>query len=292
MRRRSAATAVVFVLAGLGFVVAMPAVAATYGLQTQLFMDGRDGPNAPFQVGNTGLVPSTTPLTLNFSFSSNTAVDGFSTASGTATSFYGFLDASGSASTAPGVNKGGTEARVTPDVAGAPDAFFEDQITVGSSTLANGTPVILDFLLHASGTATAISGGDELASAEMHTEFQLLDFNREANPGSNFDIIYGLGTYDQVVSIQAEVGDVLGIHGSLFADGNAPDFDGLGPASFSYSDPASLHILAVTPDLDLVSASGHDYSPGGVPEPAAWALMLAGFAGVGVALRRRRTQVA
>lgn len=31
---------------------------------------------------------------------------------------------------------------------------------------------------------------------------------------------------------------------------------------------------------------------GAVPEPAAWALMLAGFAGVGVALRRRRTQVA
>ena len=43
--------------------------------------------------------------------------------------------------------------------------------------------------------------------------------------------------------------------------------------------------------LDNVSLT-LDRPNGGVPEPAAWALMLSGFAAAGVALRHRRTAVA
>jgi len=32
--------------------------------------------------------------------------------------------------------------------------------------------------------------------------------------------------------------------------------------------------------------------PGGIPEPATWAMMITGFFGVGVALRRRKPSVA
>ena len=66
----------------------------------------------------------------------------------------------------------------------------------------------------------------------------------------------------------------------------------------------SLSIAGVTFDSVTWSGSGTDFHPygvdnvvfgaaqGGVPEPAAWALMLVGFGGLGVALRRRRAPVA
>jgi hypothetical protein len=40
----------------------------------------------------------------------------------------------------------------------------------------------------------------------------------------------------------------------------------------------------------VVYSSGSPPKPGPVPEPATWAMMLLGFGGIGVAMRRRRTQ--
>lgn len=44
------------------------------------------------------------------------------------------------------------------------------------------------------------------------------------------------------------------------------------------------------PGLDDISISSDVGRPAGVPEPATWAMMLAGFSGVGLAIRRRRSQ--
>jgi hypothetical protein len=50
---------------------------------------------------------------------------------------------------------------------------------------------------------------------------------------------------------------------------------------FNFSNPDEDLIFRVIGKTPVVSASG------GVPEPASWALMIAGFGGVGAALRRR-----
>ena len=42
------------------------------------------------------------------------------------------------------------------------------------------------------------------------------------------------------------------------------------------------------PEIDFTSITGATFSAVGVPEPAAWTVMLAGFAGLGAALRARR----
>ncbi|HEX2815522.1 MAG TPA: PEPxxWA-CTERM sorting domain-containing protein [Phenylobacterium sp.] len=52
--------------------------------------------------------------------------------------------------------------------------------------------------------------------------------------------------------------------------------------SFSYTGTGRF----IDPVLDNVTVTG----PAGVPEPASWALMLVGFGGLGVLLRRRRAE--
>ena len=84
------------------------------------------------------------------------------------------------------------------------------------------------------------------------------------------------------------MGNQLEVYGRLFAAGEADNYGNTGPASFSYSDPSTMNIFALTPDVTLTSESGHDYGLGGVPEPATWALLCGGFLAVGGALRRRR----
>ena len=57
-----------------------------------------------------------------------------------------------------------------------------------------------------------------------------------------------------------------------------------------YSHTVHTYLDAGAGAPDVIGLSGHDYAaptPGGVPEPAAWALMLLGFGGIGAALRRR-----
>jgi hypothetical protein len=54
----------------------------------------------------------------------------------------------------------------------------------------------------------------------------------------------------------------------------------------AYNDPSSQYAFAGGKQIIASVATG------GVPEPTAWALMVVGFAGLGVALRRRRGQAA
>jgi hypothetical protein len=53
--------------------------------------------------------------------------------------------------------------------------------------------------------------------------------------------------------------------------------------------------VSLDPNYQFISADGRSIdnaSTGGVPEPMTWAMLLVGFAGLGVALRRRRGQAA
>lgn len=63
-----------------------------------------------------------------------------------------------------------------------------------------------------------------------------------------------------------------------------------GASDVNAFNTARAYLTVLTPGASLVSASGHDYAlpvVGGVPEPASWALMLAGFGMIGFTLRTR-----
>ena len=178
-------------------------------------------------------------------------------------------------------------------------AAFEDWLVfTGPGLGSHGTAV---FDIHVDGTVAATGGG-------------YWDFTMYSDTGVNFDhqlyerqsAIDGLGTeqishdfllqvnwnYGQVTPIALNVqttAGVFGSPGSAYADFSHTVVWG-GLQSVTTSTGQNVTNAAV-----VQSGSGLDFQTpppaGGVPEPATWTMMLAGFGGLGAAMRRRRGQV-
>lgn len=109
---------------------------------------------------------------------------------------------------------------------------------------------------------------------------------------SNFLFLFDPGTNSRQISVS------FGIAPLLFPDLNTP-FSGnpcpgafICTGSFSFDGGISTGAAGVlTPDFYSIATDGLVSVPpiggGAVPEPGTWAMMLAGFFGLGVALRRR-----
>lgn len=78
--------------------------------------------------------------------------------------------------------------------------------------------------------------------------------------------------------------------GQMITDSRAFNLTSLGPSvylGFTGATGLSYSVQDVTDwDLEVIAGAG------GVPEPATWAMMIAGFGGMGVMLRRRRAALA
>lgn len=124
-----------------------------------------------------------------------------------------------------------------------------------------------------------------------------------AAPGSGFTMDCGFGSFSGCGKDDSRIGTfniagglmanadsidansffgfiTLSAHGAVFEGG---DFD-------AFIDPMiSLNLPGLDPkDFTLSISPNLTSGAGGVPEPAAWALMLLGFGGIGASLRRRR----
>jgi hypothetical protein len=111
----------------------------------------------------------------------------------------------------------------------------------------------------------------------------LINVSPALNPfGQTFDT-----GYEFVVHGGDQLGFYMTIQASAFA--SPPVLS----SAADMSNTGALFLDLAGSDLRLIGASGHDYSSvgaptGAVPEPASWALMLAGFGALGAAARTAR----
>lgn len=128
--------------------------------------------------------------------------------------------------------------------------------------------------------------------------FQVLLVDRSDVGAGDFDIVFN---YD---NITWETGDASGGHNGLGGISAAAGFNaGTGAAGTYYQLPGSLVNGALlnggpnalisnsnigVPGRFLFAVRNGIVQIGGVPEPSTWAMMLLGFAGIGIAVRRQR----
>jgi hypothetical protein len=153
-------------------------------------------------------------------------------------------------------------------------------------------PIIIAGLATGSGSGNGISAGGAYLETynndgrDAVTLFSFADCN-SASCGGAFSRNFNLPT-GFIFSVLLEAS------GFIVYD---PTATVSGPGAFSADvDPANLISIdptfaALNPGVSLAINSGSGPAPG-VPEPASWALMIAGFGLAGAALRRRRTALA
>jgi hypothetical protein len=106
----------------------------------------------------------------------------------------------------------------------------------------------------------------------------------------------GQHTFDMPLFFTQSATNSLLFVSNFSASAEADAFNVLGASAFAYVDPMiTLNFDLAAEGFTLTLADGSSVGnalPGagaGAPEPAAWALMIVGFGGMGAALRRRRS---
>lgn len=149
-------------------------------------------------------------------------------------------------------------------------------------TVATGTPVVTNAQAHTGQFSVAAFGGDSIkqtfapvaTSAVNQVSFWVL---RDGGPFDSYTFYYGDGTSaDFLVNAIGSSGwQFFNVTANLAAGKNLVGFSIFGTSS----GPAYLDDFLV------------DAGRAGVPEPSAWAMMIAGFGLAGGAMRRRQVSV-
>lgn len=166
-------------------------------------------------------------------------------------------------------------------------ASFADTVAVGGAGLALGTPVSYELRFYIEGVRTtpAFESGGYL-SVDGLAELRLRDLNSGADQWMSWDAKrQANGWYS--VSVNTAVGHSLMVSGMLYAGASVSSSATLARyAMADYGHSASYFLAPSVDGLNVVGASGHDFTVSAVPEPASALLLLAG--GLLLIARRRR----
>lgn len=157
---------------------------------------------------------------------------------------------------------------------------FNDKITLTSSSLPAGTPVSLRYSVLFDIATTGGAGGAPVFTVSLgrfadccNAVFNQWNASMAAPPA----LTQGIMTWN--------VGETVDLTGRLVVGtGQAHRAPGLATAEGT----VRYFVDALDPQVQIVAASGYDYRMAApVPEPEAWAMMVAGLALLGRHLRRR-----
>jgi len=165
---------------------------------------------------------------------------------------------------------------------------FYDTVLVTGAGLAIGTPVSyrVDFDISGSISQPSFELGGAY-SADGLAEVRLRDLSTSEEVSLSWDANrHATGRWS--LTLATQVGRSLGLSGMLYAGAYVGSFARLSrSAEADFYSSAHYSLAPSVAGLNTLGASGHDYlAP--VPEPAAWAGLLAGLALLGV-LRIRRS---
>jgi len=189
-----------------------------------------------------------------------------------------------------------------------------DSFTVLSASRPIGTAVVVDFgvSVHGSVSSAAVSdGGGPFAIGNLAVIRQVQVFRPgSADPvwSQTRDFWWQAGEQETGAQtdvdqrlpwlLPLQVGDAVSLRLTLLASvtsqgGIPPGGDVAGGGLFDASarvdamNSAHASLMADAPDIQLLTASGHDYAASPVPEPGVLHLLVAGFTGLLVWIRRR-----
>jgi PEP-CTERM motif len=210
-------------------------------------------------------------------------------------------------------------------------AFWQDSITVQSTTEAFGTPVrlFITSYVHVDGesqisaswvqpllepvcgktnhlfsTGVCTSTGQFAPTATISALFAVDGFTNQDN-GLGYSIYnefstagqFGIGWTQLVFYKDTYVGATLDIKARFeteaFQYNPITYLNGFAGSGFFGIGTASSYLSFSSSNATAVAASGHDYTApiAAVPEPTTWAMIIAGFGIMGTSLRRRRSIV-
>ncbi len=183
--------------------------------------------------------------------------------------------------------------------------FLAPGLNVGDSVRVRLTQIVDMHDNHASVTAPT-SGAQAFLISNIFTSTGFVRYacgEQAVNPGGNFcgdinghppdALVVGRNVFtyefDLLNGLNNRIGASLASQSSVSGRAFYSTISG-GEAAADALNTAYTYLTVLTPGASLLSASGHDYalpSVGGVPEPASWAFMLAGFGMIGATLRTR-----
>lgn len=188
------------------------------------------------------------------------------------------------------------------------DAFRAASVTLGDAQ-ARGYARSVDFTVPSAVSTTQIfnlnvtgshspTETDSDASAYAYLQLLIQDFSIGGVTLLNYQWVSTdvAPTVNYSASVFIPANHLVGIELRFETDvatsnrGSGPDFmNGVYPVVSDYSHTAKLFVDPAAGNSALGFQSGHDYASPAVPEPATWALLIAGFVVTGTKLRRGRS---
>lgn len=158
-------------------------------------------------------------------------------------------------------------------IGGEPNAWYQDRLTIGSSTLAANTPVSATFGLYFTGYAKQSSAPDPNVT-DVFGELDVASYALQAGTSTR-------STYNpsQTVTFATYVGATINFQGKLWVDvdNDANGLSTIMKRSFDYNG-GLLTTVSLTPEANYLADSQTNYATA-VPEPASLALMIVAFVG-------------